>query len=233
MKPHVLCHMMSPLDGRLKVAEWTAKSDFQPFVDEYERIHDAYKYDAWLAGRSTGEEFADGRYEATGKSPANKPKRPVHVSKKGADEYGIILDTHGNLRWKKNTANGAHLIAVVGSGIADEYLASIAEAGGSYIVSSKSEIDPAEVLDVLAREFGIETLLLEGGATVNGSFFKAKLVDEVSYVLFPSIGGRSGTPAIFEAGDDGLAELVQLELKGFEGVGSGGIHARYTVSYRG
>ena len=231
MKPHVICHMMSPLDGRLKVAQWTPSTGgtFQRFVDEYERIHDELGGDAWLVGRATGEEFADGA--ANPQPPGRTATRPAYEAPRGSGTFAVILDTHGALAWRKSDVNGDHVIVVTGAEISDDYLVELAEAGVSYVVSSGARPDPAEVLHVLARRFGIRRLLLEGGAKTNGSFFEAGMVDEISYVLFPAIGGRTGSAAIFEAGEDGLADLVRLKLESFTPVGCEAIHARYSVSY--
>jgi hypothetical protein len=58
-------------------------------------------------------------------------------------------------------------------------------------------------------------LLLEGGARNNAAFLKAELVDEISLVLFPALGGRARSKT-FEAGEDGLAERVRLNLDSAE-----------------
>jgi hypothetical protein len=55
MKPYVICHMMSSVDGRILPNRW------HPSVAErgvYERLHNDLGCDAWLVGRVTGQEFA-------------------------------------------------------------------------------------------------------------------------------------------------------------------------------
>src|SRR5215831_6949139 len=46
----------------------------------------------------------------------------------------------------------------------------------SYIVAEQGDVDLAAALDVLAREFGIKHLVVEGGAVTNGAFLGAGLV---------------------------------------------------------
>jgi riboflavin biosynthesis pyrimidine reductase len=53
------------------------------------------------------------------------------------------------------------------------------------------------MLDVLGRELGIRRLLPEGGG-INGSFFAAGLVDELSVIIAPALDGQSDGRAIFE-----------------------------------
>jgi riboflavin biosynthesis pyrimidine reductase len=53
-------------------------------------------------------------------------------------------------------------------------------------------------LEALGEAFGLKTLLLEGGARINGSFLKAGLIDEISLLVYPGIDGLTGVPTIFE-----------------------------------
>jgi riboflavin biosynthesis pyrimidine reductase len=88
------------------------------------------------------------------------------------------------------------------------------------------------MLDVLGSELGIRRLLLEGGAGINGSFFAAGLVDELSLLLAPSIDGRAANQGFVEFGETGLADKMQLSLKGCEALTHGLVHLRYEVIRR-
>jgi hypothetical protein len=50
-------------------------------------------------------------------------------------------------------------------------------------------------------------------------------------LIFPAIGGRSNSPTLFEAGDDGLADHVRLSMSANEMRRNGVVHLRYAVSY--
>lgn len=231
MKPYVICHMMGPLDGQLLVDRWSPSTgtSSDALVEEYDRIHDALGGDAWIAGRAVGEEFADG----TPHPPATPGAvdRPVHVARIDAGEYGVLIDQHGKLHWRGPETYGSALVMVLGREVPDAHLAELAADGISYIVSEGDGIDLAAVLEVLGTRFGIRRLLLEGGAHTNAGFLKAGLVDEISLVLFPAIGGRTGSQTLFEAGPDGLADRVRLDLIAHEPGRDGAIHLRYGVSY--
>ena len=63
------------------------------------------------------------------------------------------------------------------------------------------EIGPTEILRCLASEFGVTTLLHEGGPRLFGQFLKAGLVNELFLTLSPQIAGRSpqsSRPAVVE-----------------------------------
>ncbi|PCK78438.1 RibD family protein [Rhizobium sophoriradicis] len=228
-RPYVICHMMSPLDGRLIVNDWAEATGHS--VDElvkiYDGLHEKIGADAWLSGRATGEEFADAvdrPYQATGTAA-----RPIHIANPDAGEFAVIVDKDGRLRWDKSDIEGAHLVVLTGSDVDDAYLAGLTQAGVSYIVSEKDGVDLKNALDLLGTEFGVKHLMLEGGAQTNGHFLKAGLVDEVSLVIFPAIGGKSNTPAIFEGGEDGLAGRARLTFISAEAAGLGSVHLRYRV----
>src|SRR6185437_15848431 len=50
MKPHVICHMMVSLDGRIHPSRWTASPDGnrQDWTKVYEDVHGTLAGDAWL-----------------------------------------------------------------------------------------------------------------------------------------------------------------------------------------
>lgn len=240
MKPHVICHMMSSLDGKLHVDQWSetpgVSSDER--TAEYERVHDALNGDAWLAGRVTMAEFTsadahpphDIAPHDVGPRDIGMPGRPHHFANRDADGYAIAVDTSGKLHWTGGDIDGEHIVVLLGADVADAHLAELAGDGVSYIVSDAKEIDLAAALDTLGRELGIKTLLLEGGAGINGAFLKAGLVDEISLLMFPAIDGHTGSRTIFEGGEEGLADSVALTLSSVEKGEAGSVHLRYTVA---
>lgn len=85
------------------------------------------------------------------------------------------------------------------------------------------EIDLKYMLEQLAEEIGIESLLVEGGGETISSFFKAGLVDR--YTVFVGgliIGGRTApTPA---DGNGWIADGgVKMVLKGCDVLGNGAV----------
>jgi riboflavin biosynthesis pyrimidine reductase len=58
--------------------------------------------------------------------------------------------------------------------------------------SSSGSIAPPEILQLLHSQFGVETLLHEGGPTLFGQFLAAEVVDELFLTLSPQIAGRKG-----------------------------------------
>lgn len=57
------------------------------------------------------------------------------------------------------------------------------------------------VLTKLKQHFRINTLTVCGGATINGVFLHAHLVDEISLVVVPHVNGDAHQQASFNTGD--------------------------------
>jgi riboflavin biosynthesis pyrimidine reductase len=229
MKPYVICHMMSSLDGRLHPSRWTESRDGNraQWSRVYETLHKALEGDAWIVGRVT-------MAEMTKASPHAVPGpievgRPHHFAMRDAANYAIALDPSGKLHFDKGNIDGDHLVVLLGRDTPDAHLAELASDGVSYVVAEDAEMNLSEMLYVLGRELGIRRLLLEGGAGINGSFFAAGLVDELSLLIAPAVDGRSDSVTIIESGTVGLAGKAQLSLTSCEALGHGLVHLRYAV----
>ncbi|MEX6507239.1 dihydrofolate reductase family protein [Jiella sp. M17.18] len=227
-RPTVICHMTSSIDGRLHPSRYTESPDgvVKDWSAAYEALHDTFGADAWLVGRVTMAEMAKGEpHPPAAHGPVD---RSCHVAKADADAYAVALDRSGKVHFAKADIGGDHVVVLLGSEVSDAHLAELTADGISYVVSPGPDIDLAEALSVLKRRFGIETLLLEGGAGANGSFLAAGLVDELSVVVAPALDGGTDVQGIV-AFDGGLKGKVRLALTGCERLDHGAVHLRYTV----
>ena len=71
--------------------------------------------------------------------------------------------------------------------------------------------DPADVLEVLAKD-GINSVLVEAGATLTAVFLASGLVDEMVCFRAPRVIGSEGLAAVGELGVDRLPEAKQFRL---------------------
>ena len=231
MKPHVICHMVSSIDGRLAPSRWTRSPDGNrsEWSALYGVIHEQLAGDAWMVGRVTMAEMT----KAVAHAPATfgVVARPHHFAAKAAP-FAIAVDSSGKLHFDRNHIDGDHIVVLLGRDVPDSHLAELAGDGISYVVSETPEIDIAVALDVLGREFGIRRLLLEGGGGINGSLFAAGLVDELSVLIAPALDGRSDSRAIVDSGDVGLSGKVELSLTACKQMAHGAIHLIYAVKAR-
>ncbi|KAA3441688.1 riboflavin deaminase [Mesorhizobium sp. SARCC-RB16n] len=230
MKPQIICHMLASLDGSLHPSRYTASPDGSraEWSGLYEEIHNDLEGDGWIVGRVTMAEMS----KAGAHPPADvgKVDRPHHFARRDAGSYAMALDASGKLHFAKPDIGGDHVVVLLGHDVEDSHLAELAADGVSYIVSETADIDLAAMLDVLGRELGIRRLLLEGGAGINGSFFEAGLVDELSLLVAPALDARAANQGFVEFGESGLAGKVQLSLKSSQTLSHGLVHLRYAVS---
>jgi riboflavin biosynthesis pyrimidine reductase len=85
------------------------------------------------------------------------------------------------------------------------------------------------LLDVLAREFGITHLVVEGGAKTNGAFLAAQVVDELRILVAPALDGAEQIQGIVDY-RNGLAGLVMLQFRSADVLGHGVVQLAYAVS---
>jgi riboflavin biosynthesis pyrimidine reductase len=228
MKPRVSVLMETSIDGRLHPSRFTASPDGtrRDWSGEYEKVHASLQADAWLVGRVTMAEMSKTGPHAP--SVPRKVERPIHVAETDAATFAIALDPSGKLHFQSGKLSGDHVIVVLGRDIPDSHLAELAADGVSYIVSPGAELDIPRLLDVIAREFGITHLVVEGGAKTNGAFLAAQVVDELRVLVAPALDGAEQVQGIVEH-RAGLAGLVRLKFKSADVLHHGVVQLAYTV----
>lgn len=225
MKPYVICHMMSSLDGHALTDGWDRP--FKKAAGElYEKLAEGFAFDAWICGRVTMQEIAHGEGYPAGLAKAPIPRTPW-FAKRDADKYAISIDPHGKVAWKSNEALGSHVVEVLTEAVSDDYLAYLQSIEVSYFFAGKTDIDLHQVVETLGRELGTQRLIVEGGPAVSGSFVNAGLVDEVSVVILPLIDGRGDHPASFEIKQQDWRDAHYLTLTSAEVQEGGGVWLRY------
>jgi riboflavin biosynthesis pyrimidine reductase len=225
MKPYVICHMMSSLDGHALTDGWE-----RPFKkaagDLYEELAKTFNFDAWICGRVTMQEIAHGDDYPRGLAKSALP-RTHHFADRHAESYAVSIDPLGKVAWKTSQALGSHVVEVLSEAVDDDYLAYLQSINVSYIFGGKTDIDLGKVVEVLASELGRKRLIVEGGPHVCGSFLNAGLVDEVSVLLLPLIDGRGEHPASFEVTANAWKQPAYLVLVSAEVQDGAGVWLRY------
>jgi riboflavin biosynthesis pyrimidine reductase len=204
-RPRVICLMSSSIDGGLDASRYTTSPDgsSEDWSALYEAFHAELGGDGWLVGRATMAEMAKG--EPHPPSRVDQIERPHHFACRDAHQYAIAVDTEGKLHFRGSDVGGDHAVVLLGGGVSDAHLAELTDDGVSYIVSDGDRVDLSSSLAILHTELGIDTVLLEGGAAINGSFMAEGLVDELNVIIAPTLDGRTGMEQIISCGKDGLA----------------------------
>ena len=222
MRPQVILHMMSSIDGRITTAGWPNSADAE---ETYEKLHGDLRCDAWLVGPVTIAEFAEGEPRPIVTDQVY-PRQTWKSAGAGMAPYAIYLDRSGSLHLNRDRVNGDALIAVLTTSVSDHHLAELRRDGTSYIFAGDADLDLDRALNILRAEFGIETLLLEGGGTINGAFLKCDLIDDVSLLILPIADGRPDAPTTF---DHHLGKARLLRLVSVKQLAGGMLHIRYKV----
>ena len=203
-KPYVICHMLGSVDGRIKQNIWGLKDPSKYFEETAEKI----ETDAWLVGRVTMQEFSSKKTYAIGNANNNINKEDF-VADQPAKKFAVAIDPSGKCFWDSNMVSTEHVIEVLTEKVQAGYLEHLRSKNVSYLFAGKEELDLALVLEKLYSLFGIETVRIDGGGHVNGSFLKAGLIDEFSLVLAPLADGTTGSPSVFEV-EEGYGNKVEV-----------------------
>lgn len=223
MKPYIICHMLSSIDGRSLTDGW--RLDYTG--DLYESTAATFKADGWICGRVTMQEVAHSVDYPKGLAATPLPRTDFFAVRDAA-QYAISIDPKGRVGWQRNTALNSHVIEVVTEQVSDDYLAYLRSIGVSYVFGGKTELDLAAVVETLAKELGVKRLIVEGGGHVCGAFVNAGLVDEVSVLIVPIVDGRTGHAASFDISKDTWQNPAYLKLASVEKTDHDGVWLRYT-----
>ena len=228
MKPRVICHMVSSVDGRILSSRMRPKGANSAGL--FERLHEELKGDAWLVGRVTGREFA--KKEAYTAQADQVYPREHWLPRRDAAAYGIVLDRHGKIAWGRSDIGGDPIVVVLTEQVSDAHLTGLRADGVSYIFAGKHEVDFGLLLEILNRELGIKRLLLEGGGGSNGAFLRAGLVDEISLAIVPAVDGAKGAPSVFDSSEKeaGMpAPVDSMTLESSQVLDGGAVWLRYQL----
>jgi riboflavin biosynthesis pyrimidine reductase len=229
MKPHVSILMLTSVDGSLHPSRFTTSPEGtrRDWSGQYEKVHASLGGNAWLVGRVTMAEMSrSGPHVPPGPW---KIERPIHIAKKGVQTFAVALDPAGKVHFQGGKVSGDDVIVLLGSNVPESHLAELTADGVSYIVSPSTSVEIPPMLDVLARDFGVEHLVVEGGAGTNGTFLAAGVVDEIRVLIAPALEGPESLQGIVSY-RNGLAGLVELRLGSADVLEHGVVQLTYTVS---
>ncbi len=144
---------------------------------------------------------------------ANHPRIPAFIAPSFAADYdtwraqqgkkepmpiSVVMTASGHVNLDDKTFHTPGLRAIIATTEqGQEYLAhqSLPERTEVRVVKTygdDNEVSPADVLLLLARDYGVHTVLYEGGPTLLASFLAQGIVDELFLTLAPQIAGRDG-----------------------------------------
>lgn len=217
-RPYIFCYMMTSLDGKImgnymETPEGAAAGDV--FYNLSFGKNPYYKHQGWLSGRiTTDDNFTFYEKPDLDENAAKVPEGD-YVAKK-TDMYYVSIDPSGRLGWKSSTLTyidtTAHVIEVLTEKATNAYKAFLRRLGIPYIIAGNDSLDYEQTLSKLKEQFGIENLMLGGGAALNWSFIQAGMCDEVSVVIAAVADGSVNTQTLFMT-REGLSDDTPVGFK--------------------
>ena len=192
-KPKITLSAAITLDG--KIGQKTKKIVLSSKSDKI-RVHKLRsKSDSILVGKNTVEQ--------------DDPLLTVRYTK-GKNPIRIILDSHGTIKNHSRiikTCKNIPTIIVTSELVSKLNLNRLKKLPIDVIVCGKNQVNITKLLPILSKK-GIKTILLEGGGTLNHSFLKKNLIDEMIITLTPYVLGSENTINLFEG-----MSLTSLKIK--------------------
>ena len=215
MKPYVILNAAMTLDG--KIATKTGSSEISGRED-LERVHEIRKE-------------VDGIMVGIGTVLADDPRLTVHKinAKKEDNPVRVVVDNKARTPLDFRILNDDAETVIAVSSICDEnnpgcdieavQRAKELSKKADVFYSSKGSVNLTEFMEYLYSK-GIETLMLEGGSTLNFSMIRENLSDEVKICIAPMIVGGKDSKTFFDGeGFEYMKEAVPLKLEKYYPLG--------------
>ena len=158
------------------------------------------KFDAILVGKNTVEQ--------------DDPLLTVrHV--KGKNPIRIILDSHGTIKNTSKiikTAKNVPTIIVTSQLVSKRNFSRLKKLPLDVIVCGKNQVDIRKLVPILCKK-GIKKILVEGGGTLNLSFLKNNLINEIIVTITPFVLGSENSVNLFEGILKPTKTLSSFKLK--------------------
>ena len=205
-KPKVTLSAAITLDG--KIGQNNKHIVLSSKADKI-RVHKLRsKSDAILVGKNTVEQ--------------DDPLLTVRYAK-GKNPIRIILDSRGTIKNNSRiikTCKRVPTIIVTSEIISKSNLNRLRKLPIDVIICGKNQVNITKLLSILSKK-GVKTILLEGGGTLNRSFLKKNLIDEMVIALTPYVLGSENTISLFEGiAFPSLKTKLPLKLKKVQKTGN-------------
>ena len=158
------------------------------------------KFDAILVGKNTVEQ--------------DDPLLTVRHAK-GKNPIRIILDSHGTIKNTSKiikTAKNIPTIIVTSQLVSKRNFSRLKNLPLDVIVCGKNQVNVRKLVPILCKK-GIKKILLEGGGTLNLSFLKNNLINEIIITITPFVLGSENSINLFEGILKPTKTLSSFKLK--------------------
>jgi 2,5-diamino-6-(ribosylamino)-4(3H)-pyrimidinone 5'-phosphate reductase len=210
MLPHVILHNAVSVDGRL---DW-----FPADVAKFYELAAYWKEDATLAGSDTLLKA----YPEEKIMPEDKEAFD-HVKTNPDDTRPLLIvaDSRGRLRhilhMLRHEPYWRNIVILTSSSTPKPYLDYLGKRHIDYLTVGIDHVDFTLALSEINSRYGIKSLRVDSGGTLNGILIRAGLANEVSVLVHPFLVGGNSPRSIFNAADlianSGVKKLRLIHLE--------------------
>ena len=230
-RPYIHCFMLTTIDGKV-TGKFLTNPECKPYVNKYIETDNHFNYQGFIYGKITMKEsykkfFLD-------KIPSEidlENKDSISVTEDYTPHtegkyYSIVYDRKGTLLFKENhlpNKEKKKLIIVLTEQVSKEYLCYLQSIKCNYIIAGKEDTDVKLSLEKIKKYFPkINSLLLEGGSSINGTFLNQNCIDEITVIQTP-LTAETNDISIF----NNLEHSYHYKIRSIEKVEPNGIMINY------
>jgi 2,5-diamino-6-(ribosylamino)-4(3H)-pyrimidinone 5'-phosphate reductase len=217
MKPKVIMHTQTSLDGRIKGFD---------NAEIYYSVANRIKSDMVLFGSNTVYTAFE-NYPAETEFDFIKPT----ICHDDNRPSGVIPDSRGilrNLHCLRNLGYLKDIIILVSRTTPQEYLNYLKERSYDYIVTGEEHVNYEKAFQILHDKYNCKVIRTDSGGVLTNVLLEQGLIDEISLVVSPCLIGAN-EKNLFESLL--LKEKIQLELKNAEIIERNYLSLSYNILY--
>ena len=208
-RPYIHCFMLTSIDGKV-TGKFLNNPNCKPYIDKFKEMDKNFDTQGFIYGKNTMKEsyskfFLD-------KLPSNIEIDKIDPNFSTTEDYtphtdgnyySIVYDRKGTLICKKNhlpKQENKKIILVLTEQVSKEHLFYLQSIKCNYIIAGKENTDVKLSLEKIKKYFPkINTLLLEGGSSINAAFLKDECIDEITVIQTPLTGETKDMPLFYDA----------------------------------
>ena len=218
--PKIIMHNSVSLDGSFIA--------FDVDMELHYQTASRYQADANLIGSNTiktGIEIYGGEIPQENEADFAKPERDQALP------YWVIVDTKGIAQGLLHTCRSFEfcrdVIVLISQQTSRNYVNYLTERNYDYLVCGNESVDYEKALSALNTKYGIQTILIDSGPTLNGLLLGRGLIDEISLLVSPVLVGKKSDRLLAHLNLE--SQNVNLELLTCEDLDKGHVLLRYKV----